>query len=187
MLNYAIERGRDWKNVTFIPYPVRWSDLDEQLGSDRFEVVICAANSICHVPSCRALSALQNMYHVLKNKGICFVDTKRYDKEGRELTFDEHKGWLPRIKRTDGKIEIDGDTVHFSTFNEYPKKPNGTAKIMLERRYRNGRVKRDEFSFWTTSAEMVRKFMLEAGFWDVFIHRAVPSVWKYDICIGVKQ
>lgn len=193
MLNYAIEKSKSLKDYSipnFVPYPLSWSELYKNFGPKKFDIIICAANSICHLPpnETGVLLAIQNMYKVMKDGGLCFITTKRYSGEGKELIFDGSKEeWLPRTKRDDGEIEIHGEIFHFVTFNEYPEKSDGTAKIILKMIDKEGKTQRLEFPFWTISAEIVEDFMLQVGFNKVFIYEALPPIQKYDICMGVRQ
>jgi len=59
--------------------PVQWSDLFTEFGKGAFDAVICTGNSLFHEPPANdgIVAALEGVLQILKDDGICIIDTKR--------------------------------------------------------------------------------------------------------------
>jgi len=78
MLEIVTEKARR-QNVNAKFLRGDWRNLNTIFKRASFDCVICNGNSLFHVPSHHFALSLKNMYDVLRNGGICYVDTRRWE------------------------------------------------------------------------------------------------------------
>lgn len=81
-----------------------WRNLAETF-EPQFDLVMCRGNSICHMPTLEDVTnAFHNMWSVLKPYGICWIDTRNFDKVLKER--EKYSLFRNRIREADDESVI---------------------------------------------------------------------------------
>jgi len=177
--------------------PIQWNRLGATFGHGAFGLVLCIGNSLCHEPSAEdgVLIALRNMYAVLREGGLCVIDTKKYNEKKEELYFERDTGMLKkRESRSYGERSITDSTLmaKFDTDTEYEYDSSGNAireiiKLAISIKDEEGRcvkLERYDIPFYPLPVDDLCHWMEMAKF--EVLQRVCDSSW-YDVVIGTKR
>lgn len=180
-------------------YPILWSNLISEFGNDVFDVVLCTGNAFCHeLPTDDGiLNALSNIVGVLKNGGICIVDTKKYNEKREELNWDRStRTWIKRKQRPYEPRAIfeSSRIVEFDSGLEYEYDDFGQAKravIKLMVSISNGEnvinVEKYNIPFYPLPEQELSVWMNKVGFKVVEKVESYDGYDNYDVLVGLKQ
>ncbi len=176
--------------LNLVNKPVLWAGLTNFFQQQKFDVVVCTGNSLCHTSPYGVVVAIKQMHNILKAGGICIVDVKRYSRNIRELEYKKEKGWIERKLRVNRRHLPNGQVLKFvSSLNYKGKDKSGrTYNIELDIIRDNKKYRSFTFSVWAITIEMMLKIINYAGLKvsPIFETRN-PAKWQYDFCIGMKE
>jgi len=177
--------------------PVQWNELAATFGHGSFDLVLCTGNSLCHEPPGKdgVLSALQNMHAVLREDGLCVIDTKKYNKQKEELYFQRATGTLQRrTNRSYGKRSIPNSSfvAEFDTDAKYEYDPSGnvikeTIRLAISIEDEGGRcvkVEKYDIPFYPLPLDDLCHWMEMTRF--KIMQKTYDNSW-YDLVIGSKE
>ncbi len=168
--------------------PVLWEQLIEHFGGNKFDIVICSGNSICHLPPAGVKESIKQMVCVLEEGGLLLIDAKKYSKQIREMEYREGQSWTVRTQRLDKRV-INNDKVKLRTTLSYfgEDKPGRRYQVQLDWHIGEDHKNR-VFPVWAITSDIIKGFMKEEGLqifpsFEAWNH----SEWQYEFCVGKKN
>lgn len=171
---------------------VGWDQLSTTFGVGKYDAVICAGNSLYHYADFGdRLTYLREIYSVLKEGGLCFIDSEWWDDEFHET--DRHGNKRDRYKtygdrRLNGRkiipislYEHEGReqklTLYFIIDLDKPSKSPGSIFT--------GKYKAFTFKGYAFTIDELASLLYQAGFSTVQPVEA-PGAWDLRAVIATK-
>lgn len=181
MLEKAKEQFRRHPSIVVTDKATSWTELTARFGNNRFDGIVCAANSISHLSPAELNRNIRQMIEVVRPGGFIVIDIKQYI-GGKEMAGE----YSIRQIRDDGYLDLPSKgRVRILTENIYPDQRKDEVFIKVTLVAEDGICEEHIFNFWAIDEQLVRN-TLEGEQIDN-IETIKSEDWKYTVVICFKK